>query len=168
MNNTVILLSTSRTNGNTQQLVDHTAQQADIDVINLNDYSISPFDYEHKNIGDDFIILVKKLIKYDHIIFASPVYWYSMTAQMKVFFDRISDLLHVKKELGRQLREKDTSIISTGASPKPERSFEETFINSFNYLGMNYKGMLYCYCENSFDNHKHNNAIDKYLKESFT
>jgi len=168
MKKTAILLSTSRKQGNTQRLVEHIAHQSDIDIVNLKDFSISPFDYEHRNINDDFVPLIRKLIKYDHLIFASPVYWYSMTAQMKVFFDRISDLLHVKKELGRQLRKKKTSIISTGASPKPERSFEETFLNSFNYLGMNYKGMLYCYCENNFDSHKHKNTIDKYIKENFT
>jgi multimeric flavodoxin WrbA len=147
-------------------LLESINQQNTFDVYNLKDYSISSFDYKHKNINDDFIPLIKELLKYDHIVFASPVYWYSMTSQMKVFFDRLSDLLHVKKKLGRKLRGKLCSIISTGASAEPERSFEETFINSFEYLDMNYKGMLYCYCEEKFEESLHKTIIDYFLQNN--
>ena len=159
-----ILIGTSNDKGNTMGLVNTIAQLINAEIYNLIDYQISPFDYEHKNIGDDFIGLVKELLKYDQIIFASPVYWYTMSAQMKVFFDRISDLLHVKKELGRQLRGKATAIISTGASAQAERSFEEVFINSFNFLSMDYKGMLYCFCKENFIHEEHKNHINKQLE----
>jgi multimeric flavodoxin WrbA len=146
------------------ELTNTIIQSIDADLFNLIDYEISPFDYEHNNIGDDFIKLAKELIQYDQIIFASPVYWYTMSAQMKVFFDRLSDLLHVKKELGRLLRGKSCAVISTGASAQPKRSFEEVFINSFDYLGMNYKGMLYCFCEESFNIEEHQKYINSQLK----
>ncbi len=145
-------------------LVNTIAQAVDATIYNLKDYQISPFDYEHKNIDDDFVALVKELLTYDQIIFASPVYWYTMSAQMKIFVDRISDLLHVKKEIGRQLRGKSTAIISTGASPQPERSFEEVFINSFKFLSMDYKGMLYCFCEQGFKLEEHKDYIAKQVK----
>ena len=154
-----ILIGSSNGNGNTVSLVNAVVQTINADVFNLKDYQISPFDYEHKNSDDDFIGLVKELLLYDQIIFASPVYWYSMSAQMKVFFDRISDLLHFKKELARQLRGKSCAILSTGSSPQPERSFEEVFSNSFDYLGMNYKGMLYCFCNPSFKLKEHREDI---------
>ncbi|MBL4660336.1 MAG: flavodoxin family protein [Alcanivoracaceae bacterium] len=145
-----LLLGTSRYSGNTSSLINVVAKEIEITQFHLKDYQISAFDYEHKNIDDDFISLVLELLDYEHIIFASPVYWYSMSAEMKVFFDRLSDLLHVKKELGRKLRTKSCSIISTGASALPERSFEEVFINSFKYLGMDYMGMLYSFCDGDF------------------
>ncbi len=44
--------------------------------------------------------------KYDVLIFATPVYWYSMSGIMKVFFDRITDLLTIKKDIGRKLKGK--------------------------------------------------------------
>lgn len=72
---TAILLSTSRQNGNTCALVNAVSEQAEADVFNLKDYNISPFDYEHKNIDDDFVPLIKELLKHQHIVFASPVYW---------------------------------------------------------------------------------------------
>ncbi len=154
-----VLIGSSNDNGNTIALVNAVVQTINADVFNLKDYQISPFDYEHKNSDDDFIGLVKELLLYDQIIFASPVYWYSMSAQMKVFFDRISDLLQFKKELAQQLRGKSCAILSTGSSPLPERSFEELFSNSFDYLGMNYKGMLYCFCNPSFNLKEHREDI---------
>lgn len=165
MAKTAILLGTSRVDGNTSSMIKAIEDKKNVKTFMLSDYSISPFDYKHKNIEDDFLKLVKKLLSYDHIIFASPVYWYAMSAQMKVFFDRISDLLHVKKELGRKLRSKSCAVISTGASSEPMRSFEEVFINSFDYLGMKYKGMLYCYCEDDFKLVEHDEYINSQLEK---
>ena len=50
--------------------------------------------------------------KYDTIIFATPVYWYSMSGILKVFIDRITDLLTIEKELGRKLRGKKMAVVS--------------------------------------------------------
>ncbi len=169
-NNIAIVLGSSNSNGNTSALVSHLISEnpdTKIRVFNLKDYNISPFDYDHHNINDDFIGLIEQLLEYEFIVFASPVYWYTMSAQMKIFFDRMSDLLHVKKELGRQLRGKTTAVLSTGASPEPERSFEEVFINSFDYLGMKYLGMLYCYCEEKFNPLEHDKNINTSLIKFF-
>ena len=80
-----ILIGSSNNTGNTASLVDDIANKINATIFDLKDYQISPFDYEHQNINDDFLGLVKELIQYDQIIFASPVYWYTMSAQMKVF-----------------------------------------------------------------------------------
>ena len=165
METTVILMGTSRENGNTSSLVKVISEKKNIKIFTLSNFSITPFDYEHKNIEDDFIQLVEQLLSYDHIIFATPVYWYTMSAQMKVFFDRLSDLLHVKKELGRKLRGKSCAVISTGSSEEPKHCFEEVFINSFDYLGMHYKGLLYCYCQDKFVLKEHQNYINKQIEE---
>ena len=37
--------------------------------------------------------LIPIIEKYDTLIFATPVYWYSMSGIMKVFFDRKNDNL---------------------------------------------------------------------------
>ena len=44
------------------------------------------------------------MVQYEQIIFATPIYWYAMSAQLKTFFDRMTDLLTIHKPLGRQLR----------------------------------------------------------------
>ncbi|MCI2283112.1 NAD(P)H-dependent oxidoreductase [Colwellia sp. MSW7] len=82
---TAIILGTARAEGNTHKLVKcYQAYQA-ADVFFLSDYAISMFDYEHRNQEDDFINLAKMLLHYDYLIFATPMYWYSMSGQMKVF-----------------------------------------------------------------------------------
>jgi multimeric flavodoxin WrbA len=66
----VIILGSSRKNGNTTKIVDEISKEHGIDVINLSDYNISYYDYESKNIEDDFLPLIKGIIeKYDTLIF---------------------------------------------------------------------------------------------------
>jgi len=146
MKKTAIILGTSRSNGNTAKLSKEVAQRTDAVIFDISDYNILPFDYEHKNKHDDFTSLIKEILTYDTLIFSSPVYWFSPSVQMKLFLDRITDLLYVEKELGRKLRSKTAAVLSTGEYEKPETCFEEIFQHSFKYLGMNYKGMLYCAC----------------------
>ena len=99
----VIILGSSRKNGNTTRIADEISKETGIDIINLSDYNISYYDYESKNREDDFFPLIKGIIeKYDTLIFATPIYWYNMSGIMKVFFDRFSDLIRIEKETGRK------------------------------------------------------------------
>lgn len=141
MNKSVIIVGSSRRNGNTTKIVDKIAKPLNIDVINLSDYNFSYYDYESKNRNDDFFQLVKGIIdKYDTLIFASPVYWYSMSGIMKVFFDRFSDLIRIEKETGRKLRGKNMAVISNSSEDKLDYDFYLPFKKSAEYLGMNYLG----------------------------
>ena len=153
MNNTIAIIGSSRRNGNTGQLIDLIAKELCIEVIDLNSKNISSFDYEHKNIDDDFLSLMDHLLKYDNIIFASPVYWYSMSAQMKVFVDRLSDFLSIEelKIKGRQLRGKSAYVVSTSISETIDDSFLDSFVNTFEYLGIKYGGCIHTDCNNGFD-----------------
>jgi len=166
--NTAIVLGTSRKNGNTHKLVELYQNNKSADVFFLSDYSISIYDYEHKNKDDDFIGLAKKLLEYDHLVFATPMYWYSMSGQMKVFFDRLSDLLTIEKDSGRGLRGKTCSVLATGVDLEPPACFEQPFILSAKYLGMDYKEMLYCSCEDSFHEIEHIDKLHKHIGVNIT
>jgi multimeric flavodoxin WrbA len=140
-NRKVIIVGSSRSNGNTTKIVDEIATQYNIDVINLNDYKFSYYDYESKNREDDFLPLIKLIIeKYDTLIFATPVYWYSMSGIMKVFFDRFSDLIRIEKETGRELRGKNFAVISNSHESEIDFDFYIPFRKSAEYLGMKYIG----------------------------
>lgn len=156
---TIILLGSSRANGNTHQLVSAFAPHINATVVNLNDYVIAPFDYEFRNQTDDFLSLIKEVLTYGRIILASPIYWYAPSATMKIFMDRLSDLLKLEKPLGRQLRTKKAALLATGSDLVPAECFEECFRLSYAYLGMDYQGMLYRNCENNFDLPRHQDAI---------
>jgi len=155
-NNTVIILGSSRSDGNTRKIVDTLVSlKTDIDILDLNNYNIGYYDYSFDNKNDDFFEFYKKVITYDTIIFATPVYWYSMSAQLKTFFDRISDVLHGdKKDFGRKLRGKNMAVISCSSDATRIKKFTRPFKEISKYLGLNYKGYLHAWVEGDNTIHK--------------
>lgn len=144
--NKVIILGSSRRNGETGKVVNELARITGWNVIDLKDYNISHFDYEHLNRGDDFLELIKKIIgNYEVLVFATPVYWYSMSGIMKTFFDRITDLLRHEKETGRKLRGKHMAVMTSSSGENLGDDFWIPFKRSAEYLGMNYITGLHTY-----------------------
>jgi len=52
--------------------------------VDLNDLNITLFDSQHGNRDDDYLPLMEKSVTFDHIVLATPVYWYTVSAQMKI------------------------------------------------------------------------------------
>jgi len=142
--NKLVILGSSRKDGDTKKVVDALIGFSKWDLIDLNDYSIGYYDYEHKNLDDDYLGLMRKIIaNYDILIFATPVYWYSMSGIMKVFFDRITDLLDTEKDLGRKLRGKSMAALSCSVGDNLGEHFWLPFTETAKYLGMSYLGSLH-------------------------
>lgn len=140
MKRTVIIVGSSRKGGETFRAAQLLQSVLGADLVELIDYRIGQYDYAHGN-SDDFPALIRRFISdYDTLIFATPVYWYSMSGVMKVFFDRITDLLDIDKELGRQLRGKNTAVISSSAGDHLGDDFWHPFKATAKYLGMRYLG----------------------------
>ena len=96
-NQTVIILASARSDGNTAKMANLIGNHLKADIFDLRSYQIGHYDYEHNYTEDDFIELFRnKIIKAETIIFATPVYWYSMSGRMKVFLDRMTDLLKIE------------------------------------------------------------------------
>ncbi|WP_298761170.1 NAD(P)H-dependent oxidoreductase [uncultured Psychroserpens sp.] len=148
---TIIILGSSRPFGHTRTIVDYLISHGnEIDLVVLSDYNIGYFDYELKNEDDDFHPLLTSILGYDTILFATPVYWYTMSAQMKTFFDRISDvLIGEKKTIGRQLKGKVMGSLSCGSDQEIFEGFEMPFTQSANYLGMTYIGHTHTWLSNA-------------------
>lgn len=162
-NNTVILQASSKSKGDTYTIINYLNVNNEFDIIDLKTKNIGHFDYEFNNTDDDFISLMSQIIKeYDTIIFVTPVYWYSMSGILKVFFDRLSDLLHYKKDLGRQLRGKNMAMISCSNSDDLKKGFTMPFSESANYLGMNYLGDIHTWVENNSIPDKVKKNIDEF------
>ncbi|MCF6323881.1 MAG: NAD(P)H-dependent oxidoreductase [Gammaproteobacteria bacterium] len=166
MNTTIAVIGSARRNGNTGKLIDWIADALGIEVIDLALKNISPFDYEHKNRGDDFLPLMDDLLKHDNIIFASPVYWFAMSSQMKIFIDRMSDFLSVEelKEQGRKLRGKVGYVVSTSISDKIDGSFLDSFTHTFDYLGLESGGFVHANCENGFNADDYQNDVVNFIE----
>jgi len=135
----VIIFGSARFDGNTKKAVDSIVNGADIPLIDLNKLNIKSYDYNFKNQDDDFIPTIEKALQCDTIIFATPVYWYSMSGVMKTFIDRFTDLLYLRKDLGQKLEGKNLFLITSFAGEYPKEILS-VFEKLAGYLKMNYLG----------------------------
>jgi len=152
MPSTIALFSSSRRHGNTGRLIDRIASELKIETVDLAGLRISPFDYDHCNRDDDFEPLMRRVLAHNQIIFASPIYWYAVSAGMKVFLDRISDFLELPDLLpeGRGLRGKTGYVVCTSASAEAAPEFMSAFDEVFRYLGMRLGGALHVNCTDGY------------------
>jgi multimeric flavodoxin WrbA len=143
-NKTLVILGSNRKNSLTESITRKALLQTEFDMIDLLDHKIAHYNYDgHYPADDEFEAIISKALPYDNIIFATPVYWYSMSGVMKVFFDRLTDLITIKKDLGHELKGKSASMIAVGAEPTIPDGFEVPFKHTAAYLGILYKGCTY-------------------------
>lgn len=140
----IIIFGSSRPDGNTKAAVKSFDPRQKAQFVNLKELNITPYDYEHHNKEDDYIPLMEEVVQHEYIILATPVYWYSMSSYMKMFIDRITDLLSIRKDLGRKLANKKLAII-TSYSTYPPKGFEDAIEQTCKYMDINYLGCLYYY-----------------------
>lgn len=101
MKNVVIISSSPRKDGNSETLCKEfmkgaLASKHNVELICLRDYDINYCKacYACRKLGECFQHdglneISRKLLKADVIVFATPVYFYSMSGQLKVFIDRL-------------------------------------------------------------------------------
>ena len=148
---TIIISGSSRSDGDTDKLVKQIQAIKGWPEISLLNYDIGHFDYDYNNKDDDFLPLIKDLIQnFDTFVFVTPVYWYSMSGRTKVFFDRLTDLLTIEKELGRELKGKNMIGLSVSIGNNLGSDFWKPFQNTANYLNMNFLGGLHLVSNTKF------------------
>ncbi|WP_282178295.1 flavodoxin family protein [Vibrio nereis] len=141
--NVAVIWGTSKSDGNTRKLADSFVEQSGAKLFDLSNFNVSFYDYSHENKNDDFLPIIHELLSFDHLVFASPVYWYSMSAQLKVFFDRLSDLLTIEKGLGHRLKGKSISVLSTGYNLELPDCFVQPFELTAKYMQLEFQGCEY-------------------------
>ena len=98
-------------------------------------------------IKDDMQLLYKKLLEADHIIFASPIFFYGITSQAKAVVDRCQALWVRKHVLGmgkEDKRERRGVFISVGAT-RGTKLFDGAVLTVkyfFDAIGVKYSGDL--------------------------
>lgn len=106
----LIVSSSPRRGGNSETLCEQFKKGAEetghrVEMIDINDYDIHYFDRaeyirgEEETFDDDAMIVINKMKAADVIVLASPVYFYSMTGQMKTLIDRT---YNHEKDLGEK------------------------------------------------------------------
>lgn len=145
---TVIIQGSSRKDGHTEQIIQLLLQEIESDVIHLPDYRIGHFDYDYKNQEDDFPQLIQQIAdRYELIIFATPVYWYTMSGHLKVFFDRLTDCLKIDENTGKKLEGKTMAAIGVGSDPEGIEGFFVPFRLTAPYMTMKYAGDVFTWIE---------------------
>ena len=98
-------------------------------------------------IKDDMQLLYEKLLEADHIIFASPIFFYGITSQAKAVVDRCQALWvrkHVLGMGGEDKRERRGVFISVGAT-RGEKLFDGAVLTVkyfFDAISVEYSGDL--------------------------
>jgi multimeric flavodoxin WrbA len=94
------IVGSPRTNGNTSFLTDRALEEAalqgcEVEKLLLCKHKINPClghdmcgTYAKCKIDDDIPMILEKFRNADGVILATPVYYYNMSAQMKMFIDR--------------------------------------------------------------------------------
>lgn len=140
------LLGSSRRAGNTEYLVERVLEGVEYKSVYLLDKKMNPIkDKRHTQEGfsdvhDDYEDLFIEFLKQDIIFFATPLYWFGMSGQMKIFFDRWSQYLRNERfDFKKEVCKKQAYVIVTGENPDPKTA-ALPLIQQFNYI-FNYVGI---------------------------
>jgi multimeric flavodoxin WrbA len=113
-------------------------------------------------ITDDMKGLYERIIQCKAMILASPIYWFTMSAQMKLFIDRFYGLA---LEENNVLKDKRIGIILTYGDVDPYRSGAvnaiRTFEDAFKYTQSKIEGIVYGTAGDIGDAEKNEDLIEK-------
>jgi multimeric flavodoxin WrbA len=139
----LIISGSARNNSDTTHYIEKVFSNRPHTHINLLDSIIYPYDYAEVYPDDDgFLSIAQQMLDHDVLVFATPVYWYSMSGRMKDFFDRFTDLMHVHKPIGKQLKGKKLFLLAISASEELPEGFTIPFSETAGYFNMEYGGHL--------------------------
>ncbi|MBM4354226.1 MAG: flavodoxin family protein [Deltaproteobacteria bacterium] len=110
----LVVKSSPRKDSNSSFLADEVAagarkKGAKIEEINLASLKIGPCKacdscqkqkVEYCTFQDDMIALYPKIVEADSIVYATPIYWFTVSAQLKLFMDRCYALMAPHHEVG--------------------------------------------------------------------
>ncbi|MCP4146205.1 MAG: flavodoxin family protein [bacterium] len=160
----IIALGSPREDGNSAALAQKAAdgikaEGSEFEILPLHEMNIKPCrgcdscrnmketDTNVENfcvVDDDMKSLYPKLLRADAIIMAGPVYWFTVSAQTKLFMDRWYALGRLSSY---GLKGKHAGIILVYGDSDPFNSGAvnalRTFQDTFRYLGVSIEGMVY-------------------------
>ncbi|MCB0636469.1 MAG: flavodoxin family protein [Lewinella sp.] len=142
----IIVFGSSRGEGNTALIARYLGDKLGCPVRDLNDYPMVPYAYDNVYPENDrYLALMEELVGYHEWLLVSPVYWYAMSAQMKIFFDRISQVLRHREDLLEALHGTRMWAICVSSDSDEIPGFFEPFRLSAKYLHMDYLGYLHAW-----------------------
>lgn len=147
----LVLYGSSRRNGNSEALADHLTRGLECTRIYLAEKRITPIvDKRHDPEGfspvdDDHDQIIRLMLSHDAIIFATPLYWYGMSGQMKTFVDRWSQSLRTPQYdfKNGMAGKKAYVVIAGGDNPRIKGlPLVQQFQYIFGFMGMEFAGYV--------------------------
>ena len=149
------IVGSPRKNGNTEILVNETLKGAseagaETEVLRLEDMNINPcracMDCKTNGgkcaIDDDMQTIYNKLKDNDALVLGSPIYMFYLSAQTKLFIDRLYAVFYT--DFWEGYDKLNVSLVFTQGNPD-EKAFKDIFDNTeklFDVLGFNVKDSL--------------------------
>lgn len=147
-----VIYGSTRDKGNTEWLTEYVVRSLPVEKIYLRDYNILPIkDERHTEAGfqqvmDDYNTVIERVLKHDVLVFATPVYWYSMSGTMKLFIDRWSQTLRDKNlpNFREDLSKKKAFVIAVGGDNPSIKALPliQQFQYIFDFFGMAFAGYV--------------------------
>ena len=165
----IILFSSANKDGNTAKTVDKIHAEHQCEMINIDELDITPYRYNNQYPNDDFYCLLNKISNADNIVFASPVYWYSVTAPMKNLIDRMTELSQSPKLKSQHelFKTKRGFVVSSSGNRRMCPVFRAFFSEFFSYNKIDYVATLHACTRNGYDiEHKDIVRFNKALNEA--
>lgn len=146
-----VLQGSTRDGGNTEQLTKVLMEGVPYTEILLREKRILPIhDQRHMEGGfdsveDDYDEVIRQVLEHDVIVFASPVYWYSISGLLKNFMDRWSQSLRDSRYNFKELMARKTAyaVIVGGDDPRIKAlPLIQQLKYSFEFIGLPFAGYV--------------------------
>jgi len=152
------LLASPREGGNTEILLNRviegiTEENGVVETVNLCKLPVKPIEDCDKcdengactvKKPDNYENVIQKFIEADCVLFASPTYWYGVSAQMKAFIDRWSCAMKMIPGFKKKIRGKKVAVITVHGEDNPAvtKFLFNQMQQSFQYLGLDFIGKM--------------------------
>ena len=147
-----VIYGGTRGDGNTEYLTERVIQGLTVDRIYLRNYTISPIeDLRHTSLGfqdieDDYGAIIDRMMKHNTLLFATPIYWYSMSGHMKNFIDRWSQTLRDTKRpsFREEMATKTAYVLAIGGDEPLLKGLPlvQQFQYIFGFFGIHFEGYI--------------------------
>lgn len=147
-----VLNGGSRQGGNTNILTERLVKGLEVTTFHLEAYTIKPImDGRHDEGGfqpvdDDYESLMEQVMSHDLLIFATPVYWYSMSAAMKLFIDRWSQTMREPEygDFRERMSKKQAVVLAVGGDSPYMKALPllQQFQHIFQFVHLPFSGYV--------------------------
>lgn len=150
--NITAFIGSSRQHSNSEVLADYVLEGIPHQKLWIKDLNIQPIDdLRHDAQGfqfvdDDYDQIIHALLTSDILVFATPIYWYSMSGIMKNMVDRLSHA--IRDERFPQLKEKllttEAIVLAVGGDDPKLKGLPmiQQFQYIFNFLNMPFSSYI--------------------------